>query len=51
MCNKGLDSISCCEAPDKNIYCKLCYNKGFGPKGYGYGLGGGALQSDTYGVE
>ena len=21
-CSKGLDSILCCEGPDKNIYCK-----------------------------
>ncbi|EDW96416.1 muscle LIM protein Mlp84B [Drosophila simulans] len=47
-CKKGLDSILCCEAPDKNIYCKGCYAKKFGPKGYGYGQGGGALQSDCY---
>lgn len=24
----------------------VCYGKRFGPKGYGYGQGGGALQSD-----
>ncbi|XP_055838862.1 muscle LIM protein Mlp84B-like isoform X6 [Episyrphus balteatus] len=47
-CSKGLDSVNCCEAPDKNIYCKSCYAKKFGPKGYGYGQGGGALQSECY---
>lgn len=26
----------------------MCYGKKFGPKGYGYGQGGGALQSDCY---
>lgn len=26
----------------------VCYGKKFGPKGYGYGQGGGALQSDCY---
>jgi hypothetical protein len=47
-CNKRLDSVNCCEGPDKEIYCKTDYAKKFGPKGYGYGQGGGALQSDDY---
>ncbi|XP_026465870.1 muscle LIM protein Mlp84B-like isoform X1 [Ctenocephalides felis] len=47
-CSKRLDSVNCCEGPDKDIYCKVCYAKKFGPKGYGYGQGGGALQSDCY---
>ncbi|KAK7874520.1 hypothetical protein R5R35_001601 [Gryllus longicercus] len=46
-CSKRLDSVNCCEGPDKDIYCKVCYGKRFGPKGYGYGQGGGALQSDA----
>ncbi|XP_046666177.1 LOW QUALITY PROTEIN: muscle LIM protein Mlp84B-like [Homalodisca vitripennis] len=45
-CSKHLDSVLVCEGPDKDIYCKVCYGKKFGPKGYGYGQGGGALQSD-----
>ncbi|XP_070504932.1 muscle LIM protein Mlp84B-like [Chironomus tepperi] len=45
-CKKGLDSRNCCEGSDKEIYCKVCYNRKFGLKGYGYGQGGGALQSD-----
>ncbi|XP_060877324.1 muscle LIM protein Mlp84B-like isoform X2 [Metopolophium dirhodum] len=45
-CTKRLDSVNCCEGSDKDIYCKVCYGKKFGPKGYGYGQGAGALQSD-----
>uniref|UniRef100_A0A336MTA1 CSON005688 protein n=1 Tax=Culicoides sonorensis TaxID=179676 RepID=A0A336MTA1_CULSO len=45
-CAKRLDSRNVTEGPDKEIYCKVCYGKKFGPKGYGYGQGGGALQSD-----
>ncbi|KYB28123.1 Muscle LIM protein Mlp84B-like Protein [Tribolium castaneum] len=50
VCNKGLDSVNVSEGPDKDIYCKVCYGKKFGPKGYGYGQGGGTLQSDCYAV-
>lgn len=28
--------------------CLAHYGQKFGPKGYGYGQGGGALQSDDY---
>ena len=28
------------------MFLPVCYGKKFGPKGYGYGQGGGALQSD-----
>jgi hypothetical protein len=30
-----------------NFISAVCYGKRFGPKGYGYGQGGGALQSDV----
>eukprot|EP00106_Octopus_bimaculoides_P014719 XP_014782161.1 PREDICTED: cysteine and glycine-rich protein 1-like [Octopus bimaculoides] len=35
-CNKSLDSTTLCDKGCE-IYCKACYNKQFGPKGYGYG--------------
>eukprot|EP00123_Amoebidium_parasiticum_P011960 comp21025_c0_seq1/m.28235 comp21025_c0_seq1/g.28235 ORF comp21025_c0_seq1/g.28235 comp21025_c0_seq1/m.28235 type:complete len:207 (-) comp21025_c0_seq1:592-1212(-) len=42
LCNKTLDSTTCV---DKNneLYCKGCYAKNFGPKGYGFGQGAGTL--------
>ena len=38
-CKRPLDSTSCNDAPNGEIFCKLCYAKNFGPKGYGYGGG------------
>ena len=32
-----MDSTSVCDAPNGEIYCKGCYGKNFGPKGYGFG--------------
>ncbi|XP_063233355.1 muscle LIM protein Mlp84B isoform X2 [Bacillus rossius redtenbacheri] len=46
-CHRALDSTTHCDGPDKDVYCRVCYGKKFGPKGYGYGQGGGALQSDS----
>ena len=43
-CSRPLDSVLCCDAPDGDIYCKGCYAKTFGAKGYGYGGGAGTLQ-------
>ncbi len=44
-CRKGLDSTTVA-AHESEIYCKSCYGKKYGPKGYGYGQGAGALSSD-----
>ncbi|UYV79261.1 PRMT8 [Cordylochernes scorpioides] len=32
---------------ENDIYCRTCYGKLFGPKGYGYGGGAGVLSMDT----
>merc|ERR1712098_206342 len=44
LCNKMLDSCLVCEK-EGNIYCKSCYGKNFGPKGVGFGIGAGTLQT------
>nr|ACJ65685.1 LIM protein [Haliotis discus discus] len=45
-CNKALDSTNanCHEA---HLYCRSCHGKQFGPKGYGFGGGAGALSTET----
>lgn len=45
-CTKTLDSIIACDGPDKDVYCKTCYGKRWGPHGYGFACGSGFLQSD-----
>lgn len=45
-CNKLLDSYSCTNHEDE-IFCKACYGKKFGPKGYGFAGGAGGLSMDT----
>ncbi|CAB4065063.1 Cysteine and glycine-rich protein 3,Cysteine and glycine-rich protein 2,Cysteine and glycine-rich protein 1,Muscle LIM protein Mlp84B [Lepeophtheirus salmonis] len=42
-CSRVLDSLTACDGPDKNIYCKVCYRKSYGIQGYGFGQGGPAL--------
>ncbi|XP_061593867.1 cysteine and glycine-rich protein 3 isoform X2 [Cololabis saira] len=49
-CRKGLDSTTVA-AHDSEIYCKSCYGKKYGPKGYGYGQGAGALSSEPAGED
>ncbi|RVE56357.1 hypothetical protein OJAV_G00220380 [Oryzias javanicus] len=45
VCRKGLDSTTLA-IHDQEIYCKSCYGKKYGPKGYGYGQGAGTLNMD-----
>lgn len=45
-CRHSLDSTNCTEH-DEEMYCKSCYGRMFGPKGYGFGLGAGVLSMDT----
>ena len=46
LCQKMLDSTTCAEH-EGMIYCKGCHGKKFGPKGYGFGGGAGALSTET----
>lgn len=45
-CRKTLDSIIACDGPDRDVYCKTCYGKKWGPHGYGFACGSGFLQTD-----
>ena len=43
-CNKRLDSTSACDADGVN-YCKACYGKAHGPKGFGFAAGGAMMHT------
>ncbi|KAF3860488.1 hypothetical protein F7725_000743 [Dissostichus mawsoni] len=45
VCGKNLDSTTVAVHMDE-VYCKGCYGKKYGPKGYGYGQGAGTLSMD-----
>uniref|UniRef100_A0A8C5LZC0 Cysteine and glycine-rich protein 1 n=1 Tax=Leptobrachium leishanense TaxID=445787 RepID=A0A8C5LZC0_9ANUR len=45
VCKKNLDSTTVAIHADE-IYCKSCYAKKHGPKGYGFGQGAGTLSMD-----
>jgi len=45
-CKKGLDSDTLADK-DGEIFCRACHGKNFGPKGYGYGGGAGALKNTS----
>ncbi|PAA63771.1 hypothetical protein BOX15_Mlig014215g2 [Macrostomum lignano] len=46
LCNKFLESTTIAEH-DGDIYCKQCHGRKYGPKGYGFGGGAGALNMDS----
>ncbi|XP_064635281.1 muscle LIM protein 1-like [Lineus longissimus] len=46
LCDKMLDSTTVAEH-EGLVYCKVCHAKKFGPKGYGFGGGAGALSTET----
>ncbi|XP_053670716.1 muscle LIM protein Mlp84B isoform X4 [Anopheles nili] len=50
-CSKTLDSIIACDGPDRDVYCKTCYGKKWGPHGYGFACGSGFLQTDCMSEE
>lgn len=46
MCQKFLDSTNCTEH-EAELFCKNCHGRKYGPKGYGFGGGAGALSMDA----
>ncbi|CAG8450315.1 11605_t:CDS:2 [Funneliformis mosseae] len=44
-CDKLVSSANMADREGK-IYCRSCYSKGFGPKGYGYGNGAAFLTTE-----
>ncbi|KAI9258797.1 hypothetical protein BDA99DRAFT_514184 [Phascolomyces articulosus] len=45
-CNKRLDSTTLTER-DNEAYCKVCYNRKWGPKGYGFASGAAFLSTES----
>eukprot|EP00096_Caligus_rogercresseyi_P005374 TRINITY_DN2072_c0_g1_i1.p1 TRINITY_DN2072_c0_g1~~TRINITY_DN2072_c0_g1_i1.p1 ORF type:complete len:218 (+),score=49.57 TRINITY_DN2072_c0_g1_i1:207-860(+) len=46
LCNKRVDSSNLCER-EGELFCKACYGKNFGPKGFGFGLSAGSQKIET----
>ncbi|CAF0724506.1 unnamed protein product [Brachionus calyciflorus] len=46
LCKKMLESTTVAEH-EGLVYCKQCYGRKFGPKGYGFGGGAGCLSMDA----
>ena len=49
-CHKKVDPGSCSDH-ENEIYCRPCYGRKFGPKGYGYAGGSGAGLSMDFGAK
>lgn len=45
LCNKLLESTNVAEH-EGELFCKVCHGRKYGPKGYGFGGGAGALGMD-----
>ncbi|KAG8229004.1 hypothetical protein J437_LFUL009167 [Ladona fulva] len=45
-CHRPLDSMLACDGPDKEVHCKSCYGKRFGPKGFGFGYAPTLVSTD-----
>ena len=45
LCKKMLESTTVAEH-EGQVFCKQCYGRKFGPKGYGFGGGAGCLSMD-----
>ena len=46
LCKKMLEPTTLAEH-EGLIFCKTCYGRKFGPKGYGFGGGSGCLSMDV----
>ncbi len=46
LCKKMLEPTTLA-AHEGQIFCKTCYGRKYGPKGYGFGGGAGCMSMDT----
>ncbi|KAI0977698.1 hypothetical protein GJ496_006153 [Pomphorhynchus laevis] len=46
LCKRSLESTTLAVF-ENNIFCKHCYGRKYGPKGYGFGVGAGVLGMDA----
>ncbi|KAL1918011.1 uncharacterized protein VTP21DRAFT_3277 [Calcarisporiella thermophila] len=45
-CGRVVDATTMVDRENKTIFCRRCYSREYGPKGYGYGGGAGFLSPD-----